>query len=428
MTRQYVTWAEEAYIRNRIIYVLILLCFLAVLPLYLFGTKKTADTTAADVKQSADVLPVEPSIPAEAANSALQPTVPVSIPSLPDNAPASDPVKRKSPAAEPDNSLELIAKAQEELNRGRFDSSLKLFLEASRKNRSALLGAGISSFMLRDYEKAIEYLESAPDVDGGFMRNKFLSYAYYRVNNIPKSISSAEKGLAVKNDPELRAFLNRLHKETATHKRYIDESASRFKVIFDGYEHGKISRVVLNHLDDAYRKVGSETGYFPEQTVEVILYTGKDFFDVTQAPEWSGGLFDGRIKIPVKGAEHNDTLLRTVLFHEYVHAVIWSITRRCPLWINEGLAEYFSRSHPKKVRQIIPLKNLEHSFSWLSGQFVGLAYVQSWSAVSDMVDKYGHARMMDMLRSYAKNSDIEQAFSSSFGITYSDFISSWGKN
>lgn len=426
MTRLQPTWAEEAVIRNRIVYSLMLLCFVAALPLYLLNTKKPAPSieSVADnqLKASADEpaasKDVAAVLPDESATAAM-PTLTEAVPEM---------QRKPGLPSEPDNSHELIAKAQEELNRGRFDNSLKLFLEASRKSSSAYLGAGISSFMLRDYENAVRYLESAPEHDGGFLKNKFLSFAYYRTDNIQKSISSAEKGLAAKNDPELSAFLSRLHKETATHKRYIDESASRFKVIFDGYEHGSISRVVLNHLDDAYRMVGSETGYFPDQTVEVILYTGKDFFDVTQAPQWSGGLFDGRIKMPVKGAEQNNTLLRTVLFHEYVHAVVWSITRRCPLWINEGLAEYFSRKHPRKVGQVIPLKYMERSFVGLSGPYVGLAYVQSWSAVSYMVDKYGLSRVMDMLRALGRNEDIEQAFYSAFGITYSEFVSTWGKN
>jgi len=403
-----------------------LLCFVAALPLYLLNTKKPAPSTESvadnQLKTSADESAASKDVaavlPDESATAAM-PTLTEAVPEM---------QRKPGLPSEPDNSLALMIKAQEELNKGRFESSLKLFLEASRKNNSAYLGAGISSFMLRDYENAVRYLESAPEHDGGFLKNKFLSFAYYRTDNIQKSISSAEKGLAAKNDPELSAFLSRLHKETATHKRYIDESASRFKVIFDGYEHGSISRVVLNHLDDAYRMVGSETGYFPDQTVEVILYTGKDFFDVTQAPQWSGGLFDGRIKMPVKGAEQNNTLLRTVLFHEYVHAVVWSITRRCPLWINEGLAEYFSRKHPRKVGQVIPLKYMERSFVGLSGPYVGLAYVQSWSAVSYMVDKYGLSRVMDMLRALGRNEDIEQAFYSAFGITYSEFVSTWGKN
>ncbi|MBN2655223.1 MAG: hypothetical protein JXR79_08970 [Nitrospirae bacterium] len=418
--------AEEDAIKNRLAYILILLCFLAVIPLYLNKSKVSIQSDvqipdAASQQDQVQQAEAEPEFSdSEKKDIEITPSISKVLIDKRAAAPSS-----MSPA--PDNSLELMQRGWNELNKGRYENSLKLFLEASSKNRSALIGAGISSFMIRDYEKAVTYLEPATDIDDGFLRNKFLSFAYYRTDDIKKSIASAQKALSIKNDPELKRFLARLHKETNTHNRYLDESASRFKVMFDGYEHGQISRVVLGHLDDAYRKISNDTGYFPEGVVEVILYTGQDFFDITQAPQWAGGLFDGRIKIPVRGAEYNDALLRTVLTHEYVHAVVWSITRNCPLWINEGLAEYFSRKYPKKVGQIIPLKNLEKSFAWLQGQHVLLAYVQSYSAVSDMADKYGMVRIMDMLRSFEKSGDIEQAFKDSFAITYSEFINSWGR-
>ncbi|MDX9714829.1 MAG: hypothetical protein RBT37_05300 [Dissulfurispiraceae bacterium] len=403
-----------------------MVCFFAAIPLYLYNSNnnvRVADPASGPTQQQPyDSFPetgFDSAVP-ESSNNEIMPA---------DHQPliGNQSVDPNPAASTLDNSAELIKKGEEELNKGRFGAALKVFLEASEKNQYALLGAGLSSYMLRDYEKAVVYLETSPEADGGFLKNKFLSYAYYRTDQIAKSMTSAQKALSVKNDPELKSFLARLQKESDTYKRYIDESTSHFKVIFDGYEHGSISRVVLRHLDDAYRKISNETGYFPVGSVEVVLYTGQDFFDITQAPQWAGGLFDGRIKIPVRGAEYNDALLRRVLFHEYVHSVVWSITRRCPLWINEGLAEYFSRKYPEKVGQIIPLENLEKSFAWLQGQHVPLAYVQSYSAVSDLIDKYGMSMIVDMLRNFEKHGDIEQAFRDSFGISYTEFISSWGR-
>ncbi len=76
-----------------------------------------------------------------------------------------------------------------------------------------------------------------------------------------------------------------------------------------------------------------------------------------------GGYFDtkdGKIRVPVRSAEDQKSLLRTVPFHEYVYALIHPITKICPLWIHEGLAEYFSKGPSQRVGRVIP----QYHISW----------------------------------------------------------------
>jgi len=84
-------------------------------------------------------------------------------------------------------------------------------------------------------------------------------------------------------------------------------------------------------------------------------------------------------------------------FHEYIHSLIHSITKSCPLWIHEGLAEYFSKGPSQRVGQVIPLNYLEKSFSGLSGKGISLAYIESHSAISYLMDRYRADRMKNML-------------------------------
>jgi hypothetical protein len=137
------------------------------------------------------------------------------------------------------------------------------------------------------------------------------------------------------------------------------------------------------------------------------------------------GMYDGKIRI-YQGEGQGD-LLKKVLFHEYTHAVVDSITQRCPKWINEGLAEYFSGGNKQKIGQLIPLRNIENSFLGLSNRNAHIAYQESYSAVSYLIEKYGMHKMKEMLVSLSKGSDPDQAFSSAFSKTYTDFIKEWGK-
>lgn len=323
---------------------------------------------------------------------------------------------------------ELASRAAEKFRTGDYEGAIKLYSELSGRDRSALAGMGISYLRLGDHENAERFLEQAvKNNPGDFGVRKALAFLYYRKDDVDKGISHAEAGLAIKRDPELQDICNKLRNDKNTREVSESESTPHFKITFDGYKHGGMSRKVLEILEDAYSALGKEFGYFPSGAVNAVLYTNRDFYDVTRAPGWSGGIYDGKIRIPVRGAESNETVLKKVLFHEYTHSVVRSLTSRCPLWINEGLAEYFSTNQTRKIGQVIPLDLLGNSFSWLTGDQVAVAYRESYSAVSYLIDRHGFHRMKEFLQSLSGGSDLEQAFKGSFGVSYSEFVSTWGK-
>jgi tetratricopeptide (TPR) repeat protein len=316
--------------------------------------------------------------------------------------------------------------AANKMKAGDFAGAVDIFKEVAQRDGRALAAVGICYFNLTDYAQALSYLRKAIEYDGSdFTSLKLLAFAYYRTDNLAKSLQSAEAALALKRDDDLEALQDRLKKEMRVQEGYSEESSSHFTIFYDGYSHGKIDRQVIGMLEDAYRTVGRELNYFPADAVSVILYTDRDFFDVTQTPSWTAGYYDGKIRIPVKGAEERSVSLKKVLFHEYTHAVVRSITKRCPLWINEGLAEYFSTDSPRKVGQMIPLRSLETSFSGLSVANVRTAYLESYSAVSCLIEKYGIYRVKGMLLALAQGEDVNRAFADAFGITYDTFLSEW---
>lgn len=326
---------------------------------------------------------------------------------------------------------ELWSQIEALIKAGDNDNAIKLLKEISERDNRAFTGIGILFLKTGKYDDAIKYLEKAIEHDSNnFTAIKVLALAYYKTDRLDKSLHNIEKGLSIKEDQALQFLHDKIGREHRTQQKFIDESTRHFKVIFDGHENGNISRKVLGILDDAYRFVGKELNYFPDQPITVIIYTEKEFFDTTLAPGWAGGAYDfigGKIRIPVKGVEGKEAELKRVLFHEYVHAMVDSITQRCPLWINEGLAEYFSRDYPKKIGQVVPLNYLENSFVWLGGR-VGIAYWESYSAVSYLIEKHGAVKMKDLLVSFSKGHDVNQAFRDIFGISYSEFVSSWGKS
>jgi len=325
----------------------------------------------------------------------------------------------------------LATKARESFLNKDYKSAADLCRKMAEQDNRAFLCLGMSHFMLGEYTQAVVALERA--VAGGadeFTCGKFLSFAYYYTHDLDKSVFNAEKALGLKKDRQLEAFLARLTREKNAHRNFVRESSGHFKIEYDGYEHGQISRPVISMLEDAYATVGRDFDYYPSKTITVILYTKHDFHDITRMPGWIGGTFDakdGKIRVPVRGSEGREELLKKVLFHEYVHAMVHSITNRCPLWINEGLAEYYSKGPEQRVGQIIPLNRLERSFAGLDGRGIAVAYMESHSAVSYLMQRYGAYRLKNMLSHISRGKDLNTAFTDSFHLSYTEFIDKWGK-
>jgi len=344
--------------------------------------------------------------------------------------PPPAPAAREIAKAVDDNSA-LAGSARESFEKGDYRTAADLCRQLAETSSKASLCAGLSYFKLADYASAIPYLEKALESGADeFTARKYLSFSYYYRDNFDQSMLNAEKGRVIAKDAELESFYSRLVREKQAHRNYVGESSNHFRVQFDGYEHGEMSRKVIGMLEEAYSATGRDIDYFPSEPITVILYTTHDFHDITQAPGWSGGIFDrkdGKIRVPVRGAEGRDALLKTVLTHEYVHAMIHSITKSCPLWVHEGMAEYYSKGPSQRIGQAIPLTRLEESLAGLNGRGIMIAYAESHSAVSYLIDKYRPYRMKDMLYCLARGSDLNTAFKDSFQMSYTEFTERWGK-
>jgi hypothetical protein len=262
---------------------------------------------------------------------------------------------------------------------------------------------------------------------GDFAARKSLAFSLYRQNELEQAQMQAQAALALRADGELLELLSKLKKEIRVQRNYDDVRTSNFVVLFDGLEHEEMKYTVLDILKDAYAEIGKEFNHFPAEPISVILYTAKDFSDVTRAPMWSGGLFDqldGKIRLPVQGAVGDEAALRRVLYHEYTHALLYSLAPGCPLWLNEGLAQRFSGEESVSVAQLIPLEMLGKGFPSES-RLAYAAYMESLQAVQDLVEEYGMARLRRLLSGLGAGGDMETAFAAAYGQPFSRWAAQW---
>src|SRR5438874_629409 len=147
------------------------------------------------------------------------------------------------------------------------------------------------------------------------------------------------------NDAAQAGFTALQRGDADLHHGFEAYKDDRFSILFEGPVNHKLAARATTVLGAAFWRIGRTLGAYPSDSISVILYTDKQFRDVTGAPEWSGGGFDGQIRMPVGGAAQNLTEFDRVLTHELTHAMLKSLApRNMPAWLNEGLAMYFDGS------------------------------------------------------------------------------------
>lgn len=94
-------------------------------------------------------------------------------------------------------------------------------------------------------------------------------------------------------------------------------------------------------------QLATVTATTPRDELTVIVYASADDYHAkTGAPAWSAGLYDGAVRLP---ATHQDfgVDLRT-LRHEAVHAQLHAAVGCTPIWLDEGLAQWFENATQEK--------------------------------------------------------------------------------
>jgi tetratricopeptide (TPR) repeat protein len=346
--------------------------------------------------------------------------------------------------AEQNTYARFVKTGSEQLKNGDYQAARDSFAEALRYDDSGFLGhlgIGMAYFHLRDDNAAERELAKATELNPKEpSAYQFLGEIYYRKDDLETAATYWEKAAELNPaDSSLRARLERIRKEHKAEKDFNREVTSHFLVKYEGREKIEAGRIILRVLEDAYGEVGRALSYYPDREIQVILYSGKQFQEVTDAPGWSGGIYDGKIRFPIGGIEQETPVLRRLLYHEYTHAVVRAITPRCPTWLNEGLAQYFEGreidSHQKEILRRIAqsgklplLSNLEGPFTGLDGNQAVLAYLYSLSSVRYLIDSFGIYRVKNVLDELAAGADTGKAISSGVMLSYEEFQRGWKRS
>jgi tetratricopeptide (TPR) repeat protein len=278
-----------------------------------------------------------------------------------------------------------------------------------------LVRTGNATQALSYAQRAVRSAPESPDA------YTILGYAQFASDHTKDAVVSWKRSLELRPDPAVRQLLAKAQREDTVESDFAQGESSHFSLHYEGRQTSETLRSqILAALESDYDDLARDLGTPPRDNIVVTLYTEQAFFDVTHAPSWSGGMNDGKLRIPISGLSSVTPELARVLKHELAHSFIAQLSGgRCPPWLHEGIAQLLE---PKnlggnghqlsllfKQQQNIPLNALEGSFLGFSGGQAYIAYAESLAAVSYINDSFGMSDIQRILQRISQGSSTEAA-------------------
>jgi tetratricopeptide (TPR) repeat protein len=292
-----------------------------------------------------------------------------------------------------------------------------------------LFGAGLATSLQGRDQEAIALLKQALQIEPQLLQAAaLLGELLYRQGELDLAIKMYERALPGAPPSVAVAMRGRLsawREEASLPQSREALKDDRFTISFDGPVQQKLADRAMSVLGASFWRIGKALDAYPSAPINVILYSERQFHDITGAPEWSNGGFDGQIRMPVRGAAQSLAEFDRVLTHELTHAMLKSIvSRNLPAWLNEGLAMYFegrdaavSERRLASARLFVPLAYLQTSFSRLNTAQAVVAYDESAFAARALVDRIGLSGLGQLLQDLSAGQTVDQSIER-FGITF----------
>jgi tetratricopeptide (TPR) repeat protein len=327
---------------------------------------------------------------------------------------------------------------------GDFSAARHTFLEGRRYNADDLnLWQGEAMVLLKSgqYAEAVSILNQTLGLDPRSSSTYLLlGRAYYADGRMPEALDALSTSIALDGGKQATALRDKVSREWQIEKQMENEVSGHFHLGFvDDDQTAQLAKEAVKKLEEAYGELGSDLAYYPDVRVPVLLYSREDFSVVTRSPHWAGGIYDGKIRLPLSGMRQMTAPLEGLLYHEYTHVLVhFMADGQAPVWLNEGLAELAERriySAPMPhfrdavaSSQPIDWDTLAKPFSSLDTKLVPMAYEQSYSMVHFMVDRFGWHNMSELLRRLGDRQLWPEAVAETYteyGLDWEGLINEW---
>jgi Peptidase of plants and bacteria len=255
-----------------------------------------------------------------------------------------------------------------------------------------------------------------------------LGEVFYAQEDLRSAISEWETSLSLRSDARVSARLEKARREFAVDRDFARSEAPHFTLRYEGgsAESTTLGTSIRDYLEEAYSDLSSRYDFVPPAPFVVLLYPKQEFHDVTQMPSGVGGLFDGKIRVPIGGLTVLTAELRSVLLHELTHAFVFGKTRgNCPRWLQEGLAQWAEGKtlRPSEERRLAAEFTASEGGAW----YPGFSYPAALSFTRYLMDRFRFEALLDILQKLGEGASTETALKEITREDFADLQDAWGK-
>jgi len=245
----------------------------------------------------------------------------------------------------------------------------------------------------------------------------------YRGGNLNESAFHFKRSREINpDDSDVQKYLSRLERETLVATQARTYTSINFTLSCPDVFSEEWAEEMLDLLEEASSLVGDRLDFRPAQRAQVLVMLTEDFRHVHDLPDWAGGLYDGKIRLPVPGTLVRPSSLRGAVLHEYTHHVVYlKSAGKCPVWLNEGLAQIFENGesrlesmHKRLHNDAAPLHTpteIDRLFTQNPDRATATKlYQQSLTITAGLVAEHGWPRISELLEAIAAGQRLETAF------------------
>jgi len=257
--------------------------------------------------------------------------------------------------------------------------------------------------------------------------HELLGELRYREDRLDDALRAWRHAFELEPNDRLRDRIVKVERELNTSRDYDFASSSHFNLRYDGSIDLDLASDMIDYLEQQYWIITEIYRHAPARPITIQLYPERDFREVTQAPEWVGGLYDGKIRLPLGGLTRLNTDAKRVLVHELTHAVVHSKSRgSAPRWLQEGLA------------QVAEDKSLLRSQFRAIAELLDATPEQRWDAlpfsyeIALSLTRYLEARrsldhLIDVVKWLGEGESVDDALRRVYGRDYAGVCKDWGR-
>jgi hypothetical protein len=325
---------------------------------------------------------------------------------------------------------ERLDRAREALDRREFERAADLYgtvlREADAPVLAARVGYALASIALGEDVRALGVVEDglARDPDQPTLL-ELLGDLRDREERVPDALRAWSRALALEPNERLRTKVERARRELGAAAHYALDTSPHFNLRYDEKVDEPLARSILELLEDRYWVLAGELEHEPPQPITVLLYPDREFREVTGAAEWVGGMYDGKIRVPLGGLRSIDERATRVLVHELTHAVVHSKTRgNCPRWLHEGIAQRMegARVAPEARRKLAAGLAGSDPASWETHAF---SYDAALALTTYLESLRGFGGIVRVLERLADGVSADAALNEELGFGYGELCRRW---